>query len=55
MFEDIIGKAEDLLHDENMKGIVNKAKAFMETEKGKEVVENVKEKAEEFIKGHFGK
>lgn len=49
MFEDITKKAASLMNDENVKGIVEKVEEFAKTEKGKEVIETIKEKATEFI------
>lgn len=55
MLDDVMKKAEGLLDNENVKGVVDKAKEFINSEKGKEVIENVKEKAEGFIKDKLGK
>lgn len=55
MLEELKGKAAELLNDEKVKGAVDKAKEFIESEKGKEVIENVKDKAEDFLKDKFGK
>lgn len=55
MLDEIKGKAADLLNDENIKGAVDKAKEFLDSEKGKEIIENVKEKAEDFLKDKLGK
>ncbi len=49
MFEDIMDKAQNLMKDENVKGVVEKVQEFAKTEKGKEVIETIKEKATEFI------
>lgn len=55
MLEDLKDKASDLMDNETVKGVVEKATEFIKTEKGQEVIETVKEKAEEFIKDKFGK
>ncbi|MDE5552873.1 MAG: hypothetical protein K2M03_03375 [Muribaculaceae bacterium] len=55
MLDELKDKAADLLNNENVKGAVDKAKEFINSEKGKEVIENVKEKASEFIKDKLGK
>ena len=55
MLEELKDKAADLLGNENVKEVVEKATEFIKTEKGQEVIETVKEKAEEFIKEKFGK
>ena len=48
MLDELKDKAADLMENETVKEVVEKAT-------GKEVVETVKEKAEEFIKEKFGK
>ncbi len=55
MFEDLMNKANDLMHNEQVKGVVDKAKDFVNSEKGKEVIENVKEKVEDFVKDKISK
>ena len=55
MFEDITSKAAGLMNDKNVKGVVEKVEEFAKTEKGKEVIENINEKATEFIKEKFKK
>lgn len=55
MFEDIQEKASELLGNETVKEVVEKATEFINTEKGQEVIETVKEKATEFIKDKLGK
>lgn len=55
MFEDLKDKAAGLMENENVKEVVEKATEFISTDKGKEIIETVKEKAEEFIKDKFGK
>ncbi len=49
MFEDLKDKAADLMKDGKVKEVVEKVQEFAATEKGKEVIENVKEKVSEFI------
>lgn len=49
MFEDITSKAAGLMKDGNVQEIVEKVQEFANTEKGKEVIETIKEKAEEFF------
>ncbi len=49
MFEDITSKAASLMNDKNVKEVVEKVQEFAKTEKGKEVIENIKEKATEFL------
>lgn len=49
MFEDITSKAASLMQDGNVKEVVEKVQEFAKTEKGKEVIETIKEKAEEFF------
>lgn len=49
MFEDITSKAAGLMNDKNVKEVVEKVQEFAKTEKGKEVIENIKEKATEFL------
>ncbi len=55
MFEELKDKASGLMENENVKEVVEKATEFISSAKGKEVIETVKEKAEEFIKDKFGK
>ncbi len=50
MLDELKKKAEGLMDDENVKNVVNKAKDFVNSEKGKEALESAKEKAEDFIK-----
>lgn len=60
MLEDIQKKAASLMENGKVKEAVDKAKEFASSEKGKEVIENAKEKVEDFIeektngKGVFG-
>lgn len=54
MFEDLKDKAADLMDNDTVKEVVEKATGFISTDKGKEVVETVKEKATEFIKDKLG-
>lgn len=49
MFEELKDKAASLMNDEKVKEVVGKVQEFAESEKGKEVIENVKEKVTEFI------
>lgn len=49
MFEEIKEKAASLMGDGNVKEVVEKVQEFAKTEKGKEVIENIKEKATEFL------
>lgn len=55
MLDELKNKASEILENENVKDAVSKAKEFVNSEKGKEVIENVKEKAEGFLKDNFGK
>lgn len=55
MLDELKDKAADLLKNENVSEIVEKTTEFINSEKGKEVIETVKEKATEFIKDKFGK
>ena len=54
MFEELKDKAADLMNNDTVKEVVAKATEFISTDKGKEVVETVKEKATEFIKDKLG-
>lgn len=60
MLDDIKGKADELLHNEKVQGAVEKAKEFINSDKGKEAINNAREKAEDFVeektggKGIFG-
>ena len=54
MFEDLNDKAADLMDNDTVKEVVEKATEFISTDKGKEVIETVKEKATEFIKDKLG-
>lgn len=49
MLEDITSKAASLMNDKNVKEVVEKVQEFAKTEKGKEVIETIKEKATEFL------
>lgn len=51
MLEELKNKAESLMKDENVKNAVDKAKEFLNSEKGKEVVETAKEKVENIVNG----
>ena len=55
MLEELKDKAADLLGDEKVKVVVDKVQEFASTEKGKEVIEDIKEKATEFIQEKFKK
>ena len=54
MFEELKDKAADLMNNDTVKEVVEKATEFISTDKGKEVVETVTEKATEFIKDKLG-
>lgn len=49
MFEDLKDKAGELLANEKVQAAVGKAKEFLDSDKGKEVIENAKEKIEGFV------
>lgn len=49
MFEEIKEKATSILSDGTVKEVVDKVQEFANTEKGKEVIETIKEKATEFV------
>ena len=51
MLDDIMNKASGLMENENVKEVVEKATEFINSDKGKEVIETIKEKATEIIKG----
>ena len=55
MLDELKEKAAGLMENENVKGAVDKAKELINSGKGKEVMENVKEKAETFIHNKFGR
>ncbi len=55
MFEEIKEKAAGIINDENVKGVVEKVQEFAKTEKGKEVIDTIKEKATDFISEKFKK
>lgn len=55
MLEELKDKASGLLENENVKEVVEKATEFISTDKGKEIIETVKEKTGEFIKEKFSK
>lgn len=55
MLEDLKEKATEILGNDTVKEVVDKATDFIKTEKGQEIVETIKEKAEEFIGGIGGK
>ncbi len=60
MLDELKDKAADLLNNPQVQDAVNKAKEFANSDKGKETIENIKEKVEDFIedktdgKGIFG-
>ena len=60
VLDDLKEKAAGLMSNENVKQAVDKAKEFAQSEKGQETIQNLKEKAEDFIeektdgKGIFG-
>lgn len=60
VLDDLKEKAAGLMSNENVKQAVEKAKEFAQSEKGQETIQNLKEKAEDFIedktdgKGIFG-
>lgn len=60
VLDDLKEKAAGLMSNENVKQAVEKAKEFAQSEKGQETLQNLKEKAEDFIeektdgKGIFG-
>lgn len=60
MLDELKDKAADLLSNPQVQDAVNKAKEFANSDKGKETIENIKEKVEDFIedktdgKGIFG-
>ena len=54
MLDELKEKAADVLNNENVNEAGGKAKEFINSEKGKEVIENMKEKAAGFIKGKLG-
>lgn len=60
VLDDLKEKAAGLMSNENVRQAVEKAKEFAQSEKGQETIQNLKEKAEDFIeektdgKGIFG-
>lgn len=60
MLDELKEKAAGLMGNENVQAAINKAKEFANSEKGQETIENIKEKAEDFVeektngKGVFG-
>ncbi len=60
MLDELKEKAAGLMGNENVQAAINKAKEFANSEKGQETIENIKEKAEDFVeektngKGIFG-
>ncbi len=60
MLDSLKDKAADLLNNDTVKAGMDKAKEFINSEKGKEVIENAKDKVEDFVeektdgKGIFG-
>lgn len=54
MLDELKAKAEGLMNNETVKNTINKAKDFIDSDKGKEMINNVKGKAEGFIHDHFG-
>lgn len=60
MLDELKEKAAGLMGNENVQAAINKAKEFANSEKGQETIENIKEKAENFVeektngKGIFG-
>lgn len=60
MLENLKDKADKLMHDQNVQNAVNKAKDFINSEKGKETIQQARDKAEDLIadkthgKGIFG-
>lgn len=60
VLDDLKEKAAELMSNENVKQAVEKAKEFAQSEKGQETIQNLKDKAEDFIedktdgKGIFG-
>lgn len=55
MLDELKDKAGDLLKDEKVQAAVEKVKEFASTEKGKEVIEEVKDKVTDTASGLFGK
>lgn len=55
MFENLMDKADELIKNEQVKDTVGKAKEFLNSEKGQEVIETVKEKVGEFVKDKIKK
>lgn len=49
MFEEIKGKAEELINKDGIKEVVGKAKEFIESEKGEELINTAKEKLEDIV------
>lgn len=60
MLDELKEKAAGLMGNENVQAAINKAKEFANSEKGQETIDNIKEKAEDFVeektngKGIFG-
>lgn len=60
MLDELKEKAAGLMNNEKVQEAINKAKEFANSEKGKETIENVKDKVEDFVeektdgKGIFG-
>lgn len=60
MLDELKAKAAGLMDNENVQNAINKAKEFANSEKGQQTIENIKEKAEDFVeektggKGIFG-
>lgn len=50
LIDDLKNNAEKVIHNPDVQNAVNKGKEFINSEKGKQALENAKEKAEEFVK-----
>lgn len=55
MLDELKNKAAELANDARVKEAVDKAKDFLNSEKGKETLESAKGKVEDFLKDKFGK
>lgn len=55
MLDELKDKAGELLANEKVQAAVGKAKEFLESEKGKEVIDAAKDKIEDFVNEKLNK
>ncbi len=50
LIDDLKNTADKAIHNPTVQNAVNKGKEFISTEKGKQTIEEAKDKAEEFVR-----